>query len=102
MGKIRVITDIMTIEELKQEIERIDRLAAVQKKQAYFKYVKDNARYKIGDIVSDSGHTIRVERISFGLYDSIPSIYYVGPILTKKGEPRKDGETYCVFESKII
>lgn len=92
----------MTQEELKEKIAAIDRLAATQKKAAFFEYVRTNAKHKIGDIVSDSSQTIRVEKIKFSVYGrNDVSIYYYGPMLTKKGEPRKDGQKCAVWEERI-
>ena len=91
----------MTKEELKEKIAAIDRLAVTQKKAAYYEYVKTNAKHKIGDIVGDATDIIRVESISFSEYHGDISIYYYGPLLTKKGEPRKDGAKRAVFESNI-
>lgn len=92
----------MTQEELKEKIAAIDRQSALQKKAAYFEYVKENAKYKIGDVVSDNSDTIRVERIAFNIKGpGEVSIYYWGPALTKKGEPYKDGRKRAVFEWAI-
>ena len=91
----------MTKEELKEKIAAIDRLADTAKKAACLEYVQTNAKYKIGDIVGDSADTIRIESIKFtGLRGDI-LIYYYGPVLTKKGEPRKDGAKRAVFECNI-
>lgn len=93
----------MTQEELKEKIAAIDRTAATQKKAAYFEYVKDNAKYKIGDVVSDETDTIRIERIDFNIFATgVVSIYYLGVMLTKKGEPRKDGQKRAIYEERIV
>ena len=92
----------MTKEELKARIAEIDRLAATQKRAAYFEYVRTNAKYKIVDIVGDATDKIRIETISFSVTSGcVPSIFYYGPQLTKKGEPRKDGAKRCVYECNI-
>lgn len=92
----------MTQEELKEKIAAIDRLAATQKKAAYYEYVAANAKHKIGDVVSDNSDTIRVEKIAFNIKGSVEvSIYYWGVMLTKKGEPRKDGQKRAVWEERI-
>ena len=93
----------MTKDELKAKIAEIERMAELQKEQAYFEYVRTNAKYKIGDVVSDSTDTIRVEEIKFSVtrqFNEV-SIWYWGPMLTKKGEPRKDGQKRAVFEWAI-
>lgn len=92
----------MTKEELKERIAAIDRLAVMRKKMAYFEYVRTNAKHKIGDIVGDATDIIRVESISFTEHNGNILIYYYGPLLTKKGEPRKGGEQRAVYEDRII
>lgn len=92
----------MTQEELKEKIAAIDRLAATQKKAAYYEYVRTNAKHKIGDVVSDNSDTIRVETIEFSVSGKNDvSIFYYGTMLTKKGEPRKDGQKCAVWEERI-
>lgn len=91
----------MTKEELKEKIAAIDRLAETKKRAAYYEYARTNAKHKIGDIVGDATDIIRVESISFNVYYGDVSIYYYGPLLTKKGEPRKNGAKRAVFESNI-
>ena len=91
----------MTKEELKEKIVAIDRLAVTQKNAAYYEYVRTNAKHKIGDIIGDSTDIIRVESISFNVFHGDISIYYYGPLLTKKGEPRKNGAKRAVSEANI-
>lgn len=91
----------MTNEEMKQKIAHIERVASLQKKAVYREFVLSNAKYKIGDIVGDATDIIRVESISYSEYHGDIAIYYYGPLLTKKGEPRKDGAKRAVFESNI-
>lgn len=91
----------MTKQELNARIKAIELEADRQKHLVYKQYVSENAKYKIGDIVSDSSDTIRVEQVSFSLFREI-SIFYWGPVLTKKGEPRKNGERRAVYEERII
>lgn len=91
----------MTNEEMKQKIAHIERVALLQKIAIYREFAESNAKYKIGDIVGDDSDIIRVEQISYSIYHGDISIYYYGPLLTKKGEPRKDGAKRAVYESVI-
>ena len=91
----------MTYEEMKQKVAHIESVAELQKKAVYREFVGTNAKYKIGDIVGDDSDTIRVETISYSVFHGAISIYYYGPLLTKKGEPRKDGAKRAVYESVI-
>ena len=91
----------MTHEEMEQKVAHIERVAELQKKAVYREFVESNAKYKIGDIVGDNSDTIRVETISYSIFHGDISIFYYGPLLTQKGEPRKDGAKRAVFESVI-
>lgn len=90
----------MTKQELDARIDAIERKAYNEKQSAYRQYVAENAKYKIGDIVTDGTDTIRVEQVSFSVYREI-SIFYFGVALTKKGVPRKNREWRAVYESRI-
>lgn len=91
----------MTVEEMKQKIAHIERVASLQRKAVYREFVLSNVKYKIGDIVGDATDIIRVESISYSEHRGEISIFYYGPLFTKKGEPRKDGAKRAVFESNI-
>ena len=91
----------MTHEEMKQKIAHIEHDARLQKAAVYKEYVISNAKYKIGDILGDHSDFIRVESIAYSICRGDVLIYYSGPVLTKKGEPRKDGTKRTVFESMV-
>ena len=91
----------MTNEEMKQKVAHIERVAELQKKAVYREFAQSNAKYKIGDIVGDNSDIIRIETISYSVFHGDVSIYYYGPLLTKKGDPRKDGTKRAVFEFAI-
>ena len=91
----------MTKQELSARIDAITREAEEKKHLAYKEFAKTNAKYKVGDIVSDAQDTIRVESIHFQVFNGNISIYYWGPRLTKKGQPYKGGGKRAVFESAI-
>lgn len=91
----------MTQEELKQRLAEIERAAEIQRLELYREYVKENAKYKVGQIIGDGGGTIRIEKVSFSRMGNPISIFYTGPRLTKKLEPQKNGETYVVFEECV-
>lgn len=91
----------MTKEELNTKIKAIELQANRQKHFAYKQYATENAKYKVGDVVSDSQDTILVESINFDVFNGNVSIFYWGPRLTKKGQPYKGGGKRAVFESAI-
>lgn len=81
----------MTLEELKQEIAKIDLKASRDKEAAIEQYCFANNPYKVGDIFEDHIGKILIKRISaVGFrYDMPPCCMYYGVSLTKKGEPAK-------------
>lgn len=91
----------MTRLELEQRINHIETVAELQKKAVYREFVETNAKYKVGDMVSDGIDTIRVEKIHYSTFRRDISIFYYGPLLTKTGTPRKDGTKRAVFETAI-
>lgn len=91
----------MTKQELYARIDAITREAEEKKHLAYKQYATENAKYKVGDVVSDRQDTIRVESINFNVFNGNVSIFYWGPRLTKKGQPYKGGGKRAVFESAI-
>ena len=90
----------MTKKELETRIAEIEQEAKDKKTLAYLKYVSDNAKYKVGDIITDGVRTIRIEKITYSVYYDVEIIYW-GATLTKKGEPRKDGEHDVIYEERI-
>ncbi len=67
-------------------------------------YVKENAKFKIFDIIKDRVHIIVIDRIkwSSGYGGNNPHAVYYGRILTKKLKPRKDGDCQQVFEDSAM
>ena len=51
-------------------------------------YVIEHNPVKVGDIITDNYHTIRVEKIYVYGY-TVPFMYYSGTELTKQGVPKK-------------
>ena len=91
----------MTKQELNAKIKAIELEANRQKHLAYKQFATENAKYKVGDVVSDSQDTILVESINFDVFNGNICIFYWGPRLTKKGQPYKGGGKRAVFESAI-
>ena len=91
----------MKQDEMLIKIAQIEKDAQVQKNAVYEEYVRDNAKYKIGDIVCDSCDRIRVESVRYSTLWNDVAIYYYGPIVTRKGVPRNGGSKMAVFECNI-
>ena len=69
-------------------------------KSLAYQYIKENAAFKAGDIITD-GHTIiLVQRIALYSYTQTPKYMYRGPVLTKQLKPRKDGSDGSVFPDR--
>ena len=68
--------------------------------------LEENSQFKVGDRIEDeTGRRIRVDKIkgirSYGGDWEMPKAMYMGVGLTRKGEPRKDGLTYCIFDKEV-
>lgn len=62
-------------------------------------YAIEYSEFKIGDILQCSDVYIKVEKI-LGGYDNHQDLYYpiyVGPQLTKRLKPKKDGSAFTFF-----
>lgn len=77
----------------KQDLERFD----LTKKYA----LRDNV-VKIGDIVSNTVASIKVSRIYCYEYRDKPECKYYGPVLTKKGQPYKNGDSGWLAQHNLI
>lgn len=81
----------MTKEELKQGLDNLEKA----KKRLLLDYIASINPVKVGDIIEDHYHTIRVESWEYKVPDSgniaYLSIAYKGTRLTKKGTEAKVG-----------
>ena len=88
----------MTKEEMMQRIMLVESEARAKKDAIRKEYAESASMFRVGDIVSDGGCTIRVEEISL---HGESSIMYYGVMLTKAGKPNARGDKRAVFESCI-
>ena len=78
----------MTAKELQEKCMALQRECNDKQMELRKQYAIEHNPVKVGDIVTDHYHTIRVERMS--LYGSpIPYMRYSGTELTKQGVPKK-------------
>jgi len=68
-------------------------------------FAEENKRFKVGDIIQDSyGNLIKMESVKYRkpyhLSDT-PVLYYFGKALTKKLQPRKDGELKTLSDHNL-
>jgi len=94
----------MTEQEYLDEIKIIERKAKNDKYEAAVRYVFSNQSNKIGDVVSCSSFTIKVDSLEagFSFGANIPECKYYGECLTKKGQPRKDGQRGTIGQGAIV
>ncbi len=66
-------------------------------------YAFSNSPVEVGDIVTGHYQTIKVDKIKLSAgRGELPQCVYFGAVLTKKGEPRKDGERNQVWQCDLI
>ena len=95
----------MTAKELQEKCMALQRECNDKQFELRKQYAIEHNPVKVGDIVTDHYHTIRVERMS--LYGSpIPYMRYSGTELTKQGVPKKrqpvpDNPAFQVYVESI-
>lgn len=101
----------MTDADLKSELERLEKIYNFESQQLREKFrkqqqalrdkwAKENARFKIGDIIQANDNIIEVERIR-GCFESFyknPYVLYLGKVLTKALKPRKDESRTSIYD----
>lgn len=94
----------MTIEEYKEEREKIKKKCNKDLSVLSKNYAFDNSPYQKGDIISDYKGTIMIESVKWcnAFYDNIPSCVYSGVRLTKNGKKFKSGETMKIYQVNMI
>ena len=78
----------MTSEELQEKCKALQRECDDKQSQLRKQYAIEHSPVKVGDIVTDHYHTIRVENMSIYGHQ-IPYMRYTGIAMTKKGVPAK-------------
>jgi hypothetical protein len=91
----------MNIEDFKMGITQINNVADFKKKALAREYALANNPVKIGDVVSDSSTTIKVEEIRVLIDWSKPSCFYIGAELKKDGTPKKGAVKNSVYQCNI-
>ena len=78
----------MTAKELQEKCMALQRECNEKQMELRKQYAIEHNPVKVGDIVTDHHHTIRVEKMgSYGC--PIPIMRYIGTELTKQGVPKK-------------
>jgi len=88
----------MTEQEFKEQFAKIEEDRNVAKRQLYIKYAKDQEKFAVGDIISDTIRTILVNRITaYVSFDNIPMPAYHGKVLKKDLTPKKNNSTEVMY-----
>lgn len=87
----------MTKKELEDGLAEIQREARLKELDLKSKYALANNPYKIGDIVTDHYHTVKIEKI--GVYGT-QCVYY-GTELKIDLTPKKKQENTTIYQSHI-
>ena len=90
----------MTKETYEQKMKALEKNFKAEKEKLYLEYMNENAKYKVGDFITDGSNIIKVERIKCTVYHySTPSIYYVGLEMKKDLTPRAKAMLISISES---
>lgn len=100
----------MNLTEYRERAKAIRRDAELEVKKLARDYAFSNSSVKVGDVIKSKlrhNQTILVDKINFTLktfmaHEESPECVYVGRVLTKKGEPRKDGEIGRIYHSDLL
>ena len=88
----------MTEEEFKKQLAKIEEDRDVAKRQLYVKYAKDQEKFSVGDIISDTVKIILINRITaYVSFDNIPMPVYHGKELKKDLTPKKNNSTGVIY-----
>ena len=92
----------MTIKELQEKCTALQREYNDKLIELRRQYAIEHNPVKVGDIVTDHYHTIRVEKMSI-LGSPVPCMAYRGIELTKRGTPKKRQPVPYnpVFQSRV-
>lgn len=92
----------MEVDEYKLKIKQIRDKALEDEKQLNREFAKSNRKYSVGDIISDTSGSIKVEKYGID-FDSnrLPVLYYMGTELKKDLTPFKKHSIRAVWPSNI-
>lgn len=85
-----------------EETVRVAKANMYKSKQAALdQWARDNAEFKVGDIIASDDIIIKVEKVvgRHSQYYGTKTLYaeYIGKQLTKKLQPRKDGQKTSIY-----
>lgn len=92
----------MTEEEYNSRLEAIDRKAEDAKYDLYKKFVNDQVKFKVGDIIKDHRWILKIEKITAYKGFGLPEPVYKGRELKKDLTPKKDGNIVAIYGNEGI
>lgn len=94
----------MKLEELEIKLAEIKAEAQKKRTEAIIAYCKANQKFKVGDIIEDHCHVIKVDSLHYstGILSFSPETVYRGRRLRKSDlKPVKSGDIESVWESNV-
>ena len=91
----------MTKEELENKLAELSRKYEQDKYDTLKSYAEANCDIKVGDIITDHIHTIKVEKIGFHYGYNDPMMVFEGPDYKKDGTISKRQTNTPVYQSNI-
>lgn len=95
----------MTKEEFNRNKRAIEIKCEVEMKELIKEFATQNNPIKVGDIVTDHYHTIKVEHISYRSWQyggKYPECVYKGVLLKKDGTPYKSMKYSDAYQSNVL
>lgn len=95
----------MTAKELSEKMYAIQRESIIKQFLLRRQYATEHNPVKIGDVITDHFHTIRVETMVITTkWTSVPIMRYRGTELTKHGVPKKRQPmpAFPVYQNNIV
>lgn len=88
----------MTEKEYQEKLEALRKM----KRELDTEYALSNSPYKVGDIIQDHCHIIRIDEIKMvKKYNGMPQCLYLGIELTKALQPKKRQLDTAMYEENV-
>lgn len=93
----------MTPEIYKKRIDEIEADSKLKKRAVLKEFVDANNPYKLGDVITDTVGSIKIESINYSHnLDLNPCAVFYGSELRKDGKPKVSGDKRFIWQSNII
>ena len=92
----------MTRDELRNNLNLIDKEYQSKRMIAFQTYANDNNPYKAGDVITDHNTSIEIKKIDVCVSLGESECVYSGTQVDKKGVPKKNQISTIIYQSNII